>query len=146
MVSPNSPAWEMGASRKHALSTSFISARLSQRWRSWTTMVEIAFPRDRAVTFVACRVKSVAVRSSFINPGLVTILVHLFERLGLVNLQDSHGVQGRGCLARSTISVGRKSGCQLTGFGREMRTVSSKWRRFVGTGVPRTPWQPRCQV
>ncbi len=42
-----------------------------------------------------------------------TTLVHLFECLGLVNLQDSHGVQGRGC----------ESGCQLTGFGRETRTV-----------------------
>ncbi len=42
-VSPNSPAWEMGASRKRALATSFISARLSQRWHSWTTMVDIAF-------------------------------------------------------------------------------------------------------
>ncbi len=70
-VSPNSPAWEMGTSRKRALSTSFISARLSQRWRSWTTMVDIAFPRDRAVTFVARRAKSVAVRSSCINPGSV---------------------------------------------------------------------------
>ncbi len=40
-----------------------------------------------------------------------------------VNLQDSHGVQGRGCLARSAISFGRESGCQLTGLGREMRTV-----------------------
>ncbi len=70
-VSPNSPAWEMGALRKRALSTSFISARLSQRWRSWTTMVDIAFPRDRAVTFVARRAKSVAERSSCINPGLV---------------------------------------------------------------------------
>ncbi len=61
----------LGASRKRALSTSFISARLSQRWRSWTTMVDIAFPRDRAVTFVARRAKSVAVRSSCINPGSV---------------------------------------------------------------------------
>ncbi len=60
-----------GGSRKRALSASFISAKLSQRWRSWTTMVDIAFPRDRAVTFVACRVKSVAVRSSCINPGSV---------------------------------------------------------------------------
>ncbi len=58
------------ASRKRALSTSFISARLSQRWRSWTTM-DIAFPRDRTVTFVARRAKSVAVRSSCINPGSV---------------------------------------------------------------------------
>ncbi len=56
------------ASRKRALSTSFISARLSQRW---TTMVDIAFQRDRAVTFVARRVKSVAVRSACINPGSV---------------------------------------------------------------------------
>ncbi len=37
----------------------------------------------------------------------------LFECLCLVNLQDSHGVQGRG----------HEGGCQLTGFGREMRTV-----------------------
>ncbi len=62
---------EMGASRKRALSTSFISARLSQRWRSWTTMVDIAVPRDHAVTFVARRAKSVTVRSSCINPGSV---------------------------------------------------------------------------
>ncbi len=113
-VSPNSPAWEMGASRKRALSTSFISTRLSQKWRSWTTMVDIAFPRDRAVTFVARRAKS---------PRVGTTLVHLFECLGLVNLQDSHGVQGGGCLARSAISCGRESGCQLTGLGRETRTV-----------------------
>ncbi len=49
--------------------------------------------------------------------------MHLFERLGLVNLQDSHGVQGGGCLARSAIIFGRESGCQLTGLGRETRTV-----------------------
>ncbi len=152
-VSLNSPPWEMGASRKRALSTSFISARLSQRWRSWTTMVDIAFPRDRAVTFVARRAKSVAVRSSCINPGKGTTLVHLFERLGLVNLQDSHGVQGGGCLAHSTVSFGRESGCQLTGLGRESTDGSSKWWRFVGTSAPRplsppgecprTPWPLR---
>ncbi len=34
-------------------------------------MVDIAFPRDRAVTFVARRAKSVAMRSSCINPGSV---------------------------------------------------------------------------
>ncbi len=102
-------------------STSFISARLSQRWRSWTTMVDIAFPRGRAVTFFARRTKSVAMHSSCINPG--STLVHLFERLGLVNLQDSYGVQGGGCLARSTVSFGLESGCQLTGLGRETRTV-----------------------
>ncbi len=57
------------------------------------------------------------------QPRVGTTLVHLFERLGLVNLQDSHGVQGGGCLACSAISFGRKSGCQLTGLGRETRTV-----------------------
>ncbi len=46
-VSPNSPAWEMGASIKRTLSTSFISARLSQRWCS--TRVDIAFLMDRTV-------------------------------------------------------------------------------------------------
>ncbi len=51
-VLPNSPNWEMGASRERALLTSFISARLSQRWHSWTTRVDIAFSRDSAVTFV----------------------------------------------------------------------------------------------
>ncbi len=68
-VSPNSPAWEMGASRKRALSTSFISTRLSQRWRSWTTMVDITFQRDRTVIFGARRAKSVAVRSPASTPG-----------------------------------------------------------------------------
>ncbi len=53
------------------------------------------------------------------QPRVGTTLVHLFERLGLVNLQDSHGVQGGGCLARSTVSFGR----ELTGLGRETRTV-----------------------
>ncbi len=57
------------------------------------------------------------------QPRVGITLVHLFERLGLVNLQDSHGVQGGGCLARSAISFGRESGCQLTGLGRETRTV-----------------------
>ncbi len=32
-------------------------------------------------------------------------------------------MQGGGCLARSAISFGRESGCQLTGLGRETRTV-----------------------
>ncbi len=32
-------------------------------------------------------------------------------------------MQGGGCLARSTVSFGRESGSQLTGLGREMRTV-----------------------
>ncbi len=57
------------------------------------------------------------------QPRVGTTLVHLFERLSLVNLQDSHGVQGGDCLARSAISFGRESGCQHTGLGRETQTV-----------------------
>ncbi len=145
------PCLADGGIEKGALSTSFISARLSQRWRSWTTMVDIAFPRDHDVTFVARRAKSVAVQLLH-QPRVGTTLVLLFERLGLVNLQDSHGVQGGGCLARSAISFGRESGCQLTGLGRDA-DGSFKWRRFVGTGAlrslsppgecPRTPWPLR---
>ncbi len=85
------------------------------------------------------------------QPPVGTTLVHLFECLGMVNLQDSHGVQGRGCLARSTISFSRESGCQPTGLGRETWTFLQV-AAFVGTGAPRplslpgecprTPWQP----
>ncbi len=32
-------------------------------------------------------------------------------------------MQGGGCLARSNINFGHESGCQLTGFGRDTRTV-----------------------
>ncbi len=134
-VSPNSPPWEMGASRKRALSTSFISARLSQRWRSWTTMVDIAFPRDRAVTFVARRA-SQSPCAAPASPRVGTTLVHLFERLGLVNLQDSHGVQARlpgpqhcKLWPRERLSAYRPWTGDADG--------SSKWRRFVGTSAPR---------
>ncbi len=68
-ASLNRPVWDTGAFRNRALSTSFMSARHSQRWRSWTTMVDIARPRDRAVTFVARSARSVAVRSSLRTPG-----------------------------------------------------------------------------
>ncbi len=64
-VSPNSQAWETSASR------SLLSARLSHRRRSWTTSVDIAFPRDCAATSLAPRARSVAERSSCSNLGLV---------------------------------------------------------------------------
>ncbi len=70
-VSPNSQAWETRASRKLTLSTSLLSARLSHRWHSWTTHVDIAFPRDCAATSLARRARSVAERSSCFNLGLV---------------------------------------------------------------------------
>ncbi len=72
-----------GAFRNRALSASFMSARHSQRWRSWTTMVDITRPRDRAVTFAARSARSVVVQSSLRTPG---------SCLGLLNLQQRHSV------------------------------------------------------
>ncbi len=46
-----------------------MSTRHSQRWRSWTTSVDIARPRDRAITFVIRGIRSGAVRSSFRTSG-----------------------------------------------------------------------------
>ncbi len=44
-------------------------------------------------------------------------------------LQDSHGMQGRGGLARRTVSFGDKCRRQLTDFGREIRTIPPKWQQ-----------------
>ncbi len=68
-ASPNRPAWEIGESRKRCLSDYLISAKVSHRWRSWTTNVDIVWPRARTVTFVALSARSVAVRSSCNTPG-----------------------------------------------------------------------------
>ncbi len=63
-ASPKRPVCGTGAFRNCTFSCSFMSARHSQRWRSWTTSVDIARPRDCAVTFVARSARSVAARSS----------------------------------------------------------------------------------
>ncbi len=54
-----------------------MSTRHSQRWRSWTTSVDIARPRDRAITFVARGARSGAVRSSSQNFRIITTPVHV---------------------------------------------------------------------
>ncbi len=63
-VSLKRPVCDTGAFRNRTFSCSFMSARHSQRWRSWTTSVDIARPRDCAVTFVARSARSIAARSS----------------------------------------------------------------------------------
>ncbi len=63
------PSLGDGASRKRALSTSFISARLSQRWRSWTSMVDNRLPEGPRHDLRCPRARSVAVLSSCIKPG-----------------------------------------------------------------------------
>ncbi len=40
-ASPNRLAWEIGASKKRCLSDSLISTKVSHRWHSWTTNVDI---------------------------------------------------------------------------------------------------------
>ncbi len=66
-VLPKSIAWETGASTKRTLSTSLVSNRLSHRWCSWTTSVDITFPKERTVTSVAHGARSVAECSFCIN-------------------------------------------------------------------------------
>ncbi len=61
-ASPKRPVCDTGAFRNCTFS--FMSVRHSQRWRSWTTSVDIARPRDCAVTFVARSARSIAARSS----------------------------------------------------------------------------------
>ncbi len=80
-ASPNRPAWEIGESRKRCLSDSLISAKVSHRWRSWTTNVDIVWPRARAVTFVALSARSVAVRSSCNTPGSASPSCSCFNAL-----------------------------------------------------------------
>ncbi len=43
-ASPKRPVWDTGELRNLTLSVSLMSARHSQRWRSWTTRVDIARP------------------------------------------------------------------------------------------------------
>ncbi len=57
-----------------------MSTRHSQRWRSWTTSVDIARSRYRAITFVARGARSGAVRSSSQNFRIVTTPVHVQTR------------------------------------------------------------------
>ncbi len=52
-ASPKRSVCDTGAFRNCTFSCSFMSARHSQRWLSWTTSVDIARPRDCAVTFAA---------------------------------------------------------------------------------------------
>ncbi len=80
-ASPNRPAWEIGESRKRCLSDSLISTKVSHRWRSWTTNVDIVWPRARAVTFVALSARSVTVRSSCNTPGSASPSCSCFNAL-----------------------------------------------------------------
>ncbi len=116
-VSQNSPAWETGVSRKHILLMLLISARLSHRWRSWTTNVDIAFPRGCAVTFLAQRAKSVTERRFLTSTSGRYYPCAFVWMSWLGVLQDSHGMQGRGGSAHKTVSFGSESRHQLTAFG-----------------------------
>ncbi len=86
-------------------------------------MVDIAFLRDGTVIFVARRAKSVAVHSSCINPGSELPSCICLSGLGLVYLQDSHGMQDRGCLACTTISFGRERSVSLQALDGRQGTI-----------------------
>ncbi len=64
-----------------------MSTRHSQRWRSWTTSVDIARPRDRVITFVTRGARSGAGTELFQNFRIVTTPVHVPQCFSLKNLQ-----------------------------------------------------------
>ncbi len=78
------------------------------------------------MTFVTRGAKLFAEHSFFINLGSV---LPSFISFSALCLQDSHGMQGRGGLARRTVSFGDKCRRQLTDFGWEIRTIPPKWQQ-----------------
>ncbi len=79
-VWPKRPALEIGESKKRCLSDSLISAWFNHRWRSWTTSVDIVWPRDRAVTFDTLKGK-VHHRAQLLHQTWVrTALVQLLQQ------------------------------------------------------------------
>ncbi len=57
-------------------------------------------------------------------------------------------MQGRGSLAKSTVSLGSQSCRQPTGFGQETRTIPPYGGVFLGTGAPQplSPPAPPSRV
>ncbi len=93
----------------------------------WT----IAFPRDRAVTFVARRAKSVAVRSSCINPGSVLHSCTCLSALAWWNLQDSHGVLLGHLAARAAVSLQALDGRR----GRFLQVAAFRGHKCTATAL-----------
>ncbi len=105
-ASPERPAWEIGESRKRCLSDSPISARSSHR-------SFLDHQRGHRLTEgprcdFRCTKGKVCCCAQFLHQTWVrTALVQLLQRLGLVGLQEGHGMQGRGGLSSSSVSLGR---------------------------------------
>ncbi len=124
-VSPNSPAWEMGGRES-------VLCRRPSSLPGWA--------RDGAPGPPWWTSPS---RGKLLHqPRVGTILVHLFERLGLVNLQDSHGVQGGGCLARSTVSFAARAAVSLQAMdGRRGRFLQvAAFRGHRCTAIALSTW------
>ncbi len=106
-VLPNTPGWEMGASRKHSLSTSLISARMALLGHKHGNRLDFCHLESE----VSHRAQHQTVSNSGRFPPCAFFLC-----LGLVDLQDSHGMQGRDSLARSTVGLSNESCCGPTGL------------------------------
>ncbi len=135
-ASPNRPAWEIGESRKRCLSDSLISAKVSHRWRSWTTNVDIFWPRARAVTFVALRARSVAVRSSCNTPGSAPPSCNCFNALAWWTCR-----RAMACRAEASCTSGKKGtggGCRRSACAPRNQS-SSLERSGEGGGLQCSP-------
>ncbi len=119
-ASPERPAWEIGESRKRCLSDSPISARSSHRSFLYHQSGHRLTEGPRCD--FRCTKGKVRRCAQFLHQTWVrTALVQLLQRLGLVGLQEGHGVQGRGGLSSSSVSLGRWNGREPTSPGWEAR-------------------------
>ncbi len=131
---------------------SFISARLSQRWRSWTTIVDITFRGTAPWLSSLVGARSVDVRSSCINPGSgLPSCICLSALAGEPAGSPWHAGQRLPGPQHYKLWLPEQPSAYRLWTGDA--DDSSKWRRFAGTSAPRplsppgecprTPWQPR---
>lgn len=130
-----------------------VHCRFSQRWHSWTISMDIIFLRDRTVTFIARRVRSIAVRNSCINPGSELTLCSSLSELAWYTCRKAMACSAE----RWPVQLHCKPWLWVQ--PRTYRTwmgdtdVPPKWQHFVGTIAPQlhappvespcTLWMPR---
>ncbi len=91
--------------------------------------MDIARPREHAVTLVTCRARS-DVKTH--NPWVGTTLMQFLECFDLADLLELHGMQGGSGFSPSCVSLARQRGREYTRSGGEMRITPPR-----GSGLGR---------